>query len=124
MFFRSAVRMGARRSFTPLRTFQPTASAPVFTSFNRSFCEGSLLSPDEIQKRVVSVVKNFEKVDAGKVNEKSHFANDLGLDSLDAVELILAVEEEFSIEIPDEASNGLASVPDVISYLATHPNLK
>merc|ERR1712137_1389916 len=131
----SAFRVCASRSvfsatgrvnvFSP-RTFQPNISYNA-TTFIRSFAteEGaSLKTPEEITERVLSVVKNFEKVDAAAVTDKSHFSNDLGLDSLDTVELVLAIENEFSIEIPDDAANNLNSVEEAISYLATNPHLK
>lgn len=70
------------------------------------------------------VVKNYEKVDASKVSASAHFVNDLGLDSLDSVELVMAIEDEFCIEIPDDDAEKIASVPQAIAYLAKHPNAK
>ncbi len=70
------------------------------------------------------VVKNFEKVDASKVSASAHFVNDLGLDSLDTVELVMAIEDEFCIEIPDDDAEKIASVPQAAAYLAKHPNAK
>ena len=123
---RSVFSATTRATTFASRTFQPSVSYNNAT-FIRSFAteEGaSLKTPEEITERVLSVVKNFEKVNADAVTDKSHFVNDLGLDSLDTVELVLAIEEEFSIEIPDEASNNITSVPEAVSYLVTHPHVK
>ena len=50
---------------------------------------------------MLETMKTFEKVDVSKLSSDSHFKNDLGLDSLDAVEVVMAIEEEFMVEIPD-----------------------
>ena len=54
----------------------------------------------------------------------SAFQSDLGLDSLDTVEVVMAFEEEFSIEIPDSEADKILSVSDAIEYLAAHPSSK
>jgi len=82
------------------------------------------LTVDDIQKRVLKVVKGFDKIDPDKVTETSSFQKDLGIDSLDTVELVMAVEEEFVIEIPDADSEKLQGVADVINYIALHPHAK
>ena len=56
-------------------------------------------------------------VDADEVKMESAFIDDLGADSLDIVELIMAFEEEFNIQIPDEAAETIKSVQDVVSYI-------
>lgn len=75
-------------------------------------------------ERVQSVLKNFEKVDASKVSATAHFSNDLGLDSLDAVEVCMALEEEFMITIPDAEAEKILSVEDAIVFIAAHPQAK
>ena len=67
----------------------------------------TFLARDDVVERVVGVVKTFDKVDATKVTEKSHFADDLGLDSLDFVEVQMALETEFAIEIPDQEADNI-----------------
>ncbi|CAA6654113.1 unnamed protein product [Spirodela intermedia] len=62
---------------------------------------GTFLDKSEVADRVITVVKNFQKVDPAKVTPNAHFSDDLGLDSLDAVEVVMALEEEFGFEIPD-----------------------
>ncbi|KAI9364385.1 hypothetical protein DFJ73DRAFT_809092 [Zopfochytrium polystomum] len=58
-------------------------------------------SKSEIEVRILQVLKDFDKVDQAKLTLDAHFYNDLGLDSLDQVEIAIAIEEEFNIELPD-----------------------
>jgi NADH dehydrogenase (ubiquinone) 1 alpha/beta subcomplex 1 len=90
----------------------------------RAYGAAGFLNKDEVTDRVVSVVKNFAKVDAGKVTPTSAFASDLGLDSLDTVEVVMAMEEEFAVEIPDAEADKIQSIPEAVSYLASNPNAK
>ncbi len=73
---------------------------------------------------MMGVVKNFAKVDATKVTPTSAFAPDLGLDSLDTVEVVMAMEEEFAVEIPDVEADKIQSIPEAVAYLASNPNAK
>lgn len=84
----------------------------------------TFLPPAEVTDRIVQVVKNFDKVDPAKVNASSKFADDLGLDSLDAVEVVMAIEDEFAIEIPDAEADKIASIQDAAEYVAGHPMAK
>lgn len=59
-----------------------------------------------------------------KVSPSSHFANDLGLDSLDTVELVMALEDEFAIEIPDNEAEKIESCGDAVEYLANNVHAK
>ena len=68
---------------------------------------------------MLNVLKSFEKVDAGKLAPTAHFKNDLGLDSLDTVEVVMAVEEEFAIEIPDAEAEKIQSCDGALSTLLT-----
>ena len=74
--------------------------------------------------RVITVVSNFEKVEASKVTKTAKFKEDLDLDSLDAVEVVMAVEEEFGIEIPDSEADKIWSVADAVAYVSGHPMAK
>ena len=67
--------------------------------------------------KVRDIVVDQVGVEADEVNIDSTFIDDLGADSLDIVELIMAFEEEFGIEIPDEAAEKIKTVQDVVSYI-------
>ena len=62
--------------------------------------------------------------DTVQVTPSAHFQKDLGLDSLDTVEVVMAFEEEFAIEIPDSEADKILSTADAISYVAAHPQAK
>ena len=84
----------------------------------------TFLPPAEVQERVLTVIKNFDKVDPSKVQPTSKFGDDLGLDSLDSVEVVMAIEDEFAIEIPDAEADRIAGVGDAVEYIAAHPMAK
>ncbi len=67
--------------------------------------------------RVKTIVANQLGVDEAQVTEDASFIDDLGADSLDTVELIMAFEEEFDVEIPDEDEQNIKTVKDVIDYI-------
>ena len=75
------------------------------------------MSQDAILEKVRSIVSEQLSVDAGDVKADSNFQNDLGADSLDTVELVMALEEAFDIEIPDEAAEGITTVGDAVKYI-------
>ncbi|CAO0798655.1 NADH dehydrogenase 1, alpha/beta subcomplex subunit 1 NDUFAB1/ACP [Mucor lusitanicus] len=75
------------------------------------------LPREDVQSRVLDVVKSFDKVDGSKVTAESNFVKDLGLDSLDTVEVVMAIEEEFSVEIPDKDADAIHSVQQAIDYI-------
>lgn len=66
-------------------------------------------------------MKTFEKVDGGKLLPTATFTSDLGLDSLDAVEVVMAIEEEFGIEIPDAEADEITTVQQAVDYIAKTP---
>ena len=70
-----------------------------------------------LEQRVKDLVISQLGVEASKVNNDSSFIDDLGADSLDTVELVMAVEEEFDLEISDDDALKMRTVQDVISYL-------
>ena len=67
--------------------------------------------------RVKKIVVEHLGVEAEKVTEDASFIDDLGADSLDIVELVMAFEEEFGVEIPDDAAEDIATVKDAIAYI-------
>ena len=71
----------------------------------------------DIADRVRKIVVEHLNVDAEKVTEKASFIDDLGADSLDIVELVMAFEEEFGVEIPDDAAEKITTVRDAIDYI-------
>mmetsp|Transcript_16739 Transcript_16739/g.28554 ORF Transcript_16739/g.28554 Transcript_16739/m.28554 type:complete len:104 (-) Transcript_16739:144-455(-) len=89
----------------------------------RCFGGGGFLEPAEVTARVVEVVSNFEKVDSSKVAGNTKFA-DLDLDSLDVVEVVLAIEEEFALEIPDAEADKIVSIADAVAFISSHPQAK
>ena len=68
--------------------------------------------------RVKEIIASELGVEIEKVTNDAHFVDDLGADSLDTVELVMAFEEEFGIEIPDEDAEGMQTVGDAIEYLS------
>ncbi|GFP98718.1 acyl carrier protein 1 mitochondrial [Phtheirospermum japonicum] len=79
------------------------------------------LDKQQVVDRVLDVVKSFPKVDPSKVTPDVHFHKDLGLDSLDTVEIVMALEEEFKLEIPDKEADKIDSCPLAIEYIHNHP---
>ena len=72
---------------------------------------------DEITSKVIDIVAEELAVDTDEITESSSFIEDLGADSLDVVELVMAFEEEFDVEIPDEDAEDIRTVEDAVSYL-------
>lgn len=77
-----------------------------------------------IEERVVNIVVEQLGLDREKVRPESKFVDDLGADSLDTVELIMALEEEFDIEIADEDAEKITTLRDAITYIETHMRQK
>jgi acyl carrier protein len=71
----------------------------------------------DVADRVRKIVVEHLNVDAEKVVEKASFIDDLGADSLDQVELVMAFEEEFSVEIPDDAAESIQTFGDAVGFL-------
>lgn len=72
----------------------------------------------DIEQKVKDIIINELGVEAEKVTPEARFVDDLGADSLDTVELVMAFEEEFGMEIPDEDAEKLQTVGDAISYIS------
>jgi acyl carrier protein len=71
----------------------------------------------DVIERVKKIVVERLEVDAEKVTEKASFIDDLGADSLDLVELVMAFEEEFGIEIPDDVQEQIGTVGDAVKFI-------
>ena len=71
----------------------------------------------EVAERVKKIVVEHLGVEADKVSDSASFIDDLGADSLDIVDLVMAFEEEFGVEIPDDAAEKILTVKDAIDYI-------
>ena len=74
----------------------------------------------DVAERVKKIVVEHLGVEEAKVTENASFIDDLGADSLDTVELVMAFEEEFSIEIPDDAAEKIQTVGDAINFITSN----
>ncbi len=74
----------------------------------------------DIGDRIKKIVVEHLGVEESKVTEKSSFIEDLGADSLDTVELVMAFEEEFDCVIPDDAAEGISTIEDAIKFIEEH----
>ncbi len=74
----------------------------------------------DIEQKVKQIIVDKLSVDEAEVKNEASFANDLGADSLDTVELIMEFEKEFKISIPDDQAEKIATVGDAIAYIEEH----
>uniref|UniRef100_A0A8C4K2Q2 Acyl carrier protein n=1 Tax=Dromaius novaehollandiae TaxID=8790 RepID=A0A8C4K2Q2_DRONO len=84
----------------------------------RRFSDLPPLTLEGIKDRVLYVLKLYDKIDPNKLTAESHFMKDLGLDSLDQVEIIMAMEDEFGFEIPDADAEKLMCPQEIVDYIA------
>jgi acyl carrier protein len=76
------------------------------------------MSEDKVREKVKSIIVEQLGVDEAQVDDTASFVEDLGADSLDIVELVMAFEEAFDLDIPDEDAEKIAAVKDAITYIA------
>ncbi|KAM4055810.1 phosphopantetheine attachment site domain-containing protein [Hirsutella rhossiliensis] len=89
----------------------------------RMYSAGGGLDKEAVEGRIMSLLQGFDKVnDVANIKPTAHFVNDLGLDSLDTVEVVMAIEEEFSIEIPDKDADKIHSVSQAVEYILNQPD--
>src|SRR5277367_4134586 len=81
---------------------------------------GGTIRMASVEERVKQIIVEQLGVDEGEVTPTASFVDDLGADSLDTVELVMAFEENFGIEIPDEDAEKIATVKDAIEYIEKH----
>jgi len=91
----------------------------ALTNPNANSKQRNLMSDKSIEARVKDIIVDQLGVSADQVTIEAKFVEDLGADSLDTVELVMAFEEEFDIEVPDEEAEKLQSVGDVITYITS-----
>ncbi|KAM4631913.1 acyl carrier protein, mitochondrial isoform 1-T2 [Discoglossus pictus] len=132
---RSALRSLPRRSLPALapgscRTrsslARPSTAAPILVpqvstslfQLCRQYGDLPPLTLENISERVLYVLKLYDKIDPEKLAVSSHFMKDLGLDSLDQVEIIMAMEDEFGFEIPDADGEKLMTPQEIVDYIA------
>jgi acyl carrier protein len=72
----------------------------------------------DISERIKKIVVEHLDVEADKINDSASFIDDLGADSLDTVELVMAFEEEFGIEIPDDAAESIQTFGDAVKFIS------
>ncbi len=89
-----------------------TAFGPLITRRNNV--------ADDIEQKVKDIIVEQLGVDAAQVKPEASFVNDLGADSLDTVELVMALEESFDMEIPDEEAEKIQTVTQAVSYIKNH----
>ncbi|XP_061456083.1 acyl carrier protein, mitochondrial [Rhineura floridana] len=89
----------------------------TFLKLCRHYCAPPL-TLGGIREQVIYVLKLYDKIDPEKLTVDSHFMKDLGLDSLDQVEIIMAMEDEFGFEIPDVDAEKLMCPQEIIDYIA------
>lgn len=80
------------------------------------------MSHEEIIDKVKAIIVDKLGREESEITETANFVNDLGADSLDTVELLLAFEKEFDVSIPDEDASGIATVADAIKCVESHMN--
>jgi acyl carrier protein len=73
-----------------------------------------------LEEKVKKIIVDQLGVDAAEVTSEASFIEDLGADSLDTVELVMALEEEFGLEIPDDEAEKIATVKDAVEYIKAH----
>ncbi|XP_075159716.1 NADH dehydrogenase (ubiquinone) acyl carrier protein isoform X2 [Haematobia irritans] len=130
-FSRLAIRTNGIRVITvqPHNRFLHRLAVPVCNGTTQNLlkvrlydspirCYSSKLTMEDIKDRVLKVVSSYDKVTSSQLRVESHFINDLGLDSLDHVEVIMAMEDEFGFEIPDSDAEKLLRPADIIKYVA------
>ena len=79
-----------------------------------------MATESEIEPKIKSIIADQLGVGEDEIKPESSFIEDLGADSLDIVELVMAMEEEFAVEIPDEEAENIKTVGDAINYVKTH----
>lgn len=80
------------------------------------------LTPQEIENKIFDIVAKQLNIERANIKRESSFVNDLGADSLDTVELVMEIEEAFSVSIPDEDAQKMQTVGDSIDYIEKRVN--
>eukprot|EP00794_Sanderia_malayensis_P008836 gene8836-9782_t len=107
------------RSFTSIINHVPRCASVHVKEIQpkRFYAAEGGMTVQELQDQSLNVLKLFDKVDPSKVTLEAHFVKDLGLDSLDVVEVVMAFEDEFGVEISDDEAEKIFSVNDAVDLL-------
>lgn len=103
-----------------LRTARvPLIRTPIVSNISRPirFYAVEPISKLEVTQRALEALKTVTAIQESKLTLESSFKNDLGLDSLDTVEALVALEEEFDLEFPDKVSDGITNVQEAVDYI-------
>ncbi|EYC14506.1 hypothetical protein Y032_0040g244 [Ancylostoma ceylanicum] len=112
---RQTLQSGSSVSFRPI--FSNSVSVKTRTQL-RPYSSKAPLTKKTLEDRIILVLSLYDKIDPKKLTMDSDFSKDLGLDSLDHVEMIMAMEEEFGFEIPDGDADRLKTPRDIFQYVA------
>jgi len=124
-----SVLKSSKVTFTRLAVHNPLRLA-VIPNYNIRFYSdaagGSFLKKDDVAERVIGLIKKHGRltVPPESITLESHFQNDLKLDSLDTTEIVMEVEDEFTIEVPDKEAYSFNTVGEVVNYICQHPMAK
>lgn len=115
----SGQSVNQKRSFCSWSTTAKRYSSDKKTVFPTSFYEDPIkpISLESIQERVMKICTKYDKIDSSKLHLASHFVEDLGLDSLDHVEIIMELEDEFNLEIPDKDAEKLLRPVEIAKFI-------
>lgn len=122
----SIIRLATKIAARPLLERTVLAAKPsIVTSkygltLNKRWAHNQMLTYDYVRERILLVLRLFDKVDPEKLTLDSHFVNDLGLDSLDHVEIIMNLESEFKFSIPDKDAEKLITPRHILQYITDH----
>lgn len=109
------------RSITS-RSIQCAVPKPINHALVRTYAGFPALTRDLAKERIIELLEGYDKVTSTEISENSSFKKDLGLDSLDIVEVVMEVEHEFNIQIPDDEADSLKSVGQTIDYIMAQPD--
>lgn len=115
----SIIRAASRMALGPLRDrvfLTKTASTGQFL-VSKKWAHNCPLTYDFARERIMLVLHLYDKIDPNKLTLDSHFSKDLGLDSLDHVEIIMEIEDEFRFEIPDKDAEKMFTPGDIVKYI-------
>ncbi|KAK2829168.1 hypothetical protein Q7C36_017158 [Tachysurus vachellii] len=121
------LKSASRRSLTVVQPAKWTELLRVPTpalQLCRLYCDSQPLTLQSIEERVMNVLQLYDKIKPETLQTSSHFMKDLGLDSLDQVEIIMAMEDEFGFEIPDTEAEKLMTPAEVVQYIASKKDVK